>query len=294
MTIQRSLIALALLAGLSVPALAAGDAEMPPKQKWSFSGPFGKYDRGQLQRGFKVYREVCQACHSLSLLSFRNLAEAGGPGFTVPQAGAIAAEYQVRDGPNDAGEMFERAGRLADRFPKPFPNDNAARAANGGALPPDLSVIAKARTYERGGFWFLLDLVTQYQEQGPDYLTALLTGYVDAPKDFKLPDGTHYNKYFPGHAIGMPNPLNNDQVTYDDGTPQTALQYAKDVTAFMMWAAEPHMEARKRIGLQVMLFLIVLAGLMYFTKKKVWAAVKADPEMLEEKRAPSEYKRPVS
>jgi cytochrome c1 len=294
MTIQRSLIALALVAGLSVPAFAAGDAEMPPKQKWSFSGPFGKFDRGQLQRGFKVYREVCQACHSLSLLSFRNLAEPGGPGFTTRQAAAIAAEYQVKDGPNDAGEMFDRAGRLADRFPKPFPNGNAARAANGGALPPDLSVIAKARTYERGGLWFLLDLVTQYQEQGPDYLTALLTGYVEAPKGFALPDGTHYNKYFPGHAIGMPNPLSDDQVTYEDGSPQTALQYAKDVTAFMMWAAEPHMEARKRIGLQVMLFLIVLAGLMYFTKKKVWAAVKAHPEILEEKRAPTEYKRPVS
>jgi cytochrome c1 len=289
MTMQRSLLALALVVGLSAPALAAGEAEMPTKQKWSFSGPVGKFDRGQLQRGFKVYREVCQACHSLSLLSFRNLAEAGGPGFTMPQAAAIAAEYQVKDGPNDAGEMFDRAGRLADRFPKPFPNDNAARAANGGALPPDLSIIAKARTYERGGFWFLLDLVTQYQEQGPDYITSLLTGYVDAPSGFTLPEGTHYNKYFPGHAIGMPNPLSDDQVTYDDGAPQTALQYAKDVTAFMMWAAEPHMEARKRLGMQVMIFLLIFAGLMYFTKKKVWAAVKG-PEMLNEKRAPTEYK----
>jgi ubiquinol-cytochrome c reductase cytochrome b/c1 subunit len=272
MTMQRSLLALALVFGLSAPALAAEGADTPPKQKWSFWGPVGKYDRGQLQRGFKVYREVCQGCHSLSLLSFRNLAEPGGPGFTQAQAAAVAAEYKVQDGPNDAGEMFERAGRLADRFPKPFPNDNAARAANGGALPPDLSVIAKARTYERGGLWFLLDIITQYQEQGPDYITALLTGYVDAPKDFKLPDGASYNRYFPGHAIGMPAPLSDGQVTFDDGAPQTAAQYAKDVTGFLMWAAEPHMEARKRLGLQVMIFLLVFAGLLYFTKKKVWAA----------------------
>jgi len=289
MTMQRSLLALALIAGLSTPVLAAGPAEMPPKQSWSFAGPFGKFDRGQLQRGFKVYREVCQACHSLSLVSFRNLAEAGGPGFTPRQAAAIAAEYQVQDGPNDAGEMFDRPGRVADRFPKPFPNDNAARAANGGALPPDLSVMAKARTYERGGLWFMLDIFTQYVEQGPDYLTAMLTGYAEAPKDFTLPAGTHYNKYFPGHAIGMPNPLSDGQVTYDDGAPQTAQQYAKDVTAFMMWTAEPHLEARKRLGLQVIIFLLVLAGLMYFTKKKVWAAVKAHPETVDETRAQAKH-----
>ena len=272
MTISRTLLALALVAGLAGPALAAGEAETPPKQKWSFWGPVGKYDRAQLQRGFKVYREVCQSCHSLSLVAFRNLAEPGGPGFTRAQAAAIAAEYQIKDGPNDEGEMFERPGRLADRFPKPFPNDNAARAANGGALPPDLSVIAKARTYERGGLWFILDLFTQYVEQGPDYLVALMTGYAEPPEGFNLPPGTHYNRYFPGQAIGMPNPISDDQVTYDDGTPQTVQQYAKDVTAFLMWAAEPHLEARKRIGLQVMIFLLIFAGLMYFTKKKVWAS----------------------
>ncbi len=290
MTMQRSFIALALALGLTGPVLAAGEAEQPPKQSWSFSGPIGTFDRGELQRGFKVYREVCQSCHSLSLVAFRNLAEAGGPGFTMPQAAAIAAEYKVQDGPNDAGEMFERAGRLADHFPKPFPNDNAARAANGGALPPDLSLITKARTYERGGFWFLLDLVTQYQEQGPDYITALMQGYTEAPKGFSAPEGTHYNKFFPGHAIGMPNPLSDGQVTYDDGAPQTVAQYAKDVTAFLMWTAEPHMEARKRLGLQVMIFLLFFAGLMYFTKKKVWAAVKAHPEMLEGQRASTENK----
>jgi cytochrome c1 len=290
MTMQRSFIALALVLGMAAPAVAAEGQEQPPKQSWSFSGPVGKFDRAQLQRGFKVYREVCQSCHSLSLISFRNLAEPGGPGFTSAQAAAVAAEYKIQDGPNDAGEMFERPGRLADRFPKPFPNDNAARAANGGALPPDLSLIAKARTYERGGFWFLLDLVTQYQEQGPDYIDALLQGYTEAPKDFTLPPGTNYNKYFPGHAIGMPAPLSDGQVTYDDGSPQTLAQYSKDVTAFLMWTAEPHMEARKRLGIQVMLFLLVFAVLLYFTKKKVWAAVKEHPELLEGQRAPTEYK----
>jgi ubiquinol-cytochrome c reductase cytochrome b/c1 subunit len=279
MTLQRSLLALALAAGLSAPfAMTAGAAEgtpEPPRQKWSFSGPFGLYDRAQLQRGFKVYKEVCASCHSLSLVAFRNLADPGGPGYTPAQAAAVAAEYKVQDGPNDAGEMFERAGRPADRFPKPFPNDNAARAANGGALPPDLSVMAKARTYERGFPRFIIDIFTQYQEQGPDYLVALMNGYEDAPKGFVLPEGSNYNKYFPGHAIGMPKPLNPDQVTYDDGSPQTVDQYAKDVTAFLMWTAEPHMEARKRIGFQVMIFLIVFAGLLYFTKKKVWADVHA-------------------
>ena len=233
----------------------------------------GMFDQGQLQRGFKVYREVCQACHSLSLLSFRNLGEPGGPSFTEAQVRAIAAQYTVKDGPNDEGEMFDRPAGPADRFPKPFPNDNAARTANGGALPPDMSVIAKARTYERGFPWFLIDIVTQFQEQGPDYIVALLKGYTDAPQGFQLPAGSHYNKYFPGHAIGMPSPLSDGQVTYDDGAPQTLDQYAKDVSAFLMWAAEPHMTARKRVGFQVMIFLIVFAGLLYFTKKKVWADV---------------------
>lgn len=276
MTMHRSFLALALALAIASPALAAGDdTPQPAKQKWSFSGPFGKYDRGQLQRGFKVYREVCQGCHSLSLVAFRTLGDPGGPAFTLPQVRAIALDYKIQDGPNDAGEMFERQGRPADYFPKPFPNDNAARNANGGALPPDLSVIAKARTYERGGLWFLLDIVTQYQEQGPDYLTALMQGYEAAPKGFNLPAGTHYNKYFPGHAIGMPAPLSDGQVTYDDGAPQTVAQYAKDVSAFLMWTAEPHMEARKRLGFQVMIFLLVFAVMLYFTKKKVWASVHA-------------------
>lgn len=275
MTMNKKLLALAIagaLTALAAPAFAAGEAPQPPRQTWSFAGPFGKYDQAQLQRGFKVYKEVCAACHSMSMVSFRNLAEAGGPGFSVAQAAAVAKDYKIKDGPNDAGEMFERDGRVADRFPSPFANDNAARAANGGALPPDLSVIAKARTYERGFPWFVLDMITQYQEQGPDYLVALMIGYVEAPKDMQMPAGMNYNTYFPGHMIGMPAPLTKDQVTFDDGTPATVEQMAKDVSAFLMWTAEPHLTARKRLGFQVMIFLIVLSGLLYFTKKKVWAA----------------------
>ena len=265
-------LAAAMLAGGADNARAAEAGPKPPAVSWSFSGPFGKFDRAQLQRGYKVYKEVCATCHSMSLVHFRNLADPGGPGFTPAQALAVASEYQVKDGPNDAGEMFERPGRLADKFPSPFPNENAARASNGGAYPPDLSLIAKARTYERGIPQFFFDLFTQYQEQGPDYIHALLTGYTDnPPADFKVPEGAYYNTYFPGHAIKMPKPISADQVTYDDGSPQTVEQYSRDVTAFLMWAAEPHMEARKRLGFQVMIFLIVLSGLIYFTKRKVWA-----------------------
>jgi ubiquinol-cytochrome c reductase cytochrome b/c1 subunit len=246
--------------------------DTPPSQSWSFAGPFGKFDRGQLQRGYKIYKEVCSTCHSMNLMHFRNLADPGGPGFSLAQATAVAADYKVQDGPNDAGEMFERPGRIADKFPAPFANEQAARAANGGALPPDLSLIAKARSYERGFPAVIFDFFRQFQEQGPNYVSAILQGFVDPPpKDFKLPEGSYYNTYFPGHAIKMPKPLSDDQVTYDDGTPQKLDQYAKDVAAFLMWTAEPHLEDRKRMGMQVMIFLIIFAGLMYFTKKKVWA-----------------------
>jgi cytochrome c1 len=268
---SRSILALLVAASLLTaiaPAHAAEGQPPPPRQKWSFSGPFGHYDRAQLQRGFKVYREVCQVCHGLKLLSFRNLADLG---YSEAQVKAIAAEYKVQDGPNDQGEMFEREGRPADRFPPPWPNENAARARYNG-VPPDFSVLAKARTYERGFPWFILDLFTQYQEQGVDYIQALLVGYKDKPPEgFALPQGTSYNEYFPGHAIAMPPPLTDKQVDYTDGSPTTVDQYSKDVTAFMMWAAEPHMEKRKRIGFQVMIFLVVFAFLLYFTKKKVWA-----------------------
>ena len=268
MVIARTLFAAAVSLALAVPALAQEhDAPNPPKNTWSFAGPFGKYDRGQLQRGLKVYREVCATCHGLTLVAFRNLAEAGGPELSTAQAEAIAAEYRVQDGPNDQGEMFERPGRLADHFPAPFPNEQAARARYGG-YPVDQSVIAKARGIERGFPWFILDAITQYQEQGADYIVALMQGYEDPPPGVTIPPGLSYNKYFPSHALAMPQPLSDGRVEYTDGSPQTVAQYSKDVAAFLMWAAEPHLEARKRIGFQVMVFLIVFAGLMYFTKKK--------------------------
>jgi ubiquinol-cytochrome c reductase cytochrome b/c1 subunit len=265
-------IALAVAGALFASSTQNARAEeIPPSQKWSFAGPFGKYDRGALQRGLKIYKEVCSNCHGLSYIAFRNLADPGGPGYSAAQAAAFASEYKIKDGPNDQGDMFERPGRLADYFPSPFANDQAARAANGGGLPPDLSLIAKARSYERGFPWFIIDFFSQFQEQGPNYVAAVLQGYEKKPANFSLPEGNYYNKYFPGHAIKMPQPLANGQVTFDDGSPATLEQYAKDIATFLMWAAEPQMEARKRLGLQVFVFLILFTGLMYFTKKKVWA-----------------------
>src|SRR5713226_3765116 len=276
MAIARTILALAVWLALAAPALAQDhDTPAPLKLKWSFAGPFGKYDRGQLQRGFKVYREVCAVCHGLTLVAFRTLADPGGPGFTPAQAAAIAAEYEVKGEPNDQGEVKDRPGRPADYFPAPYPNEQAARARYNG-VPPDLSVIAKARSYERGFPWWVGDMLTQYQEHGVDYLTALLQGYQDQPPaGVTLPPGNFYNTYYPGHGIAMPPPLSDKRVDYTDGSPMTVEQFAKDISAFLMWTAEPHLEARKRIGLQVMIFLIVLAGLLYFMKKKVWRQVES-------------------
>jgi ubiquinol-cytochrome c reductase cytochrome b/c1 subunit len=275
MNMQRTIFATVLagsLLALALPASAQNEQVPPPRLKWSFAGPFGQYDQAQLQRGFKIYREVCSNCHSMNLLAFRNLADVGGPGYSEAQAAAVAAEYKIKD-IDDKGEPVERPGRLADHFPAPFPNALAAATAMGVA-PPDMSTLAKARTYQRGFPWFVFDMFTQYQEQGPDYIAAILKGYKDPPpKGFTLPPGGHYNEYFPGHNIAMPPPLSDGQVTYDDGSPQTVEQYSKDVAAFLMWAAEPSLDARKRIGFQVMIFLIVFAGLLYFTKKKVWSDV---------------------
>lgn len=280
MSIFRSTLAAAALAALAftAPAQAAGSGVKPPELNWSFDGPFGQFDRAQLQRGFKVYREVCSACHALSLVRFRNLSQPGGPEFTEAQVRNLAAEYKIQDGPNEQGEMFERPGRAADAFPKPFPNEQAARAANNGAYPYDLSVMAKARNYERGFPLFLFDIITQYQEGGPDYLAAFLTGYTDPPAEHAndLQPGQNWNTYKAGNIISMPNVLQDGVVTYPKGpdgqpsVPETAQQYAKDVTAFLVWAAEPHMEARKRLGFQVLIFLSLFAGLLYFTKKKIW------------------------
>jgi len=266
-------LALGLTALLATPSptLAADEEMSPPRNQWSFAGPAGLFDRGQLQRGFKVFKDVCQNCHGIQLLSFRNLSEPGGLGFTPAQVAVLAAEYTYKE-PNDQGELVDRKGRPADHFPPPtlrFPT----------ATPPDLSVIVKARSYERGFPWFIVDMFTQYQEQGADYLVALLKGYENAPPGVQLPQGAMYNKFFPGHAIAMPPPLSDGRVEYTDGTPATLDQYAKDVTAFLAWAAEPHLEARKRLGMQVFIFLIVLAGLLYLTKKKLWHEVEEPAEV---------------
>ncbi len=271
----RSLVVAAAVIAVAGPAFAAGGKIHLERHHWSFAGPFGTFDRGQLQRGFKVYQEVCASCHGLRLVAFRNLAEEGGPGFTEDQAKVIAAEYTVVDGPDDYGDMFDRPAILADRFPSPFPNEKAARASNNGAYPPDFSLLAKARAAQRGFPWWVFDAFTQYAEQGPDYIASLLTGYVDAPEGKEVPDGQYYNRSFlAGEFISMAPPLFEEAVEYTDGTPMTVEQYAKDVSAFMMWAAEPHLEERKAMGLRVMIFLIVFAGLLYFTKKQIWRNVE--------------------
>ncbi|CAM5451022.1 ubiquinol-cytochrome c reductase cytochrome c1 subunit [Aquamicrobium terrae] len=244
----------------------------PKEMSWSFSGPFGTYDKAQLQRGLKVYKEVCSACHSLDLVAFRTLEDLG---YSEAQIKTLAAEYTIHDGPNDEGDMFDRPGIPSDHFPAPFPNHQAAAAANGGAAPPDLSLIAKARGVERGFPQFVFDIFTQYAAGGPDYIHSLLTGYNEQPPaGMKIPEGTHYNPHFnAGVSLAMPPPLSDDQVTYDDGAPQTVEQYSQDVSAFLMWAAEPHLEDRKKTGFRVMVFLLLFGALMYLTKRKVWANV---------------------
>ena len=243
----------------------------PTEKDWSFAGPFGTYDKGQLQRGLKVYKEVCAACHSMELVAFRTLE---GLGYSEAQVKAFAAEYTVQDGPNADGEMFERPGLPSDHFPSPFPNKEAAAASNNGAAPPDFSLIAKARGVERGFPTFVFDIFTQYAEGGPDYIYSLLTGYQEPPAGTEVAEGTYYNPYFiAGKSLAMAPPLSDGQVTYDDGAPQTVDQYSRDVAAFLTWAAEPHLEDRKKTGFQVMVFLAVFGVLVYLTKRKVWSEV---------------------
>ena len=240
-------------AGIVFAAAAfAAEAPHPPARDWSFDGIFGTFDRGALQRGFQVYGEACAGCHSLRLVAYRNLAAIG---FGAARIKEIAAEAEVTDGPNDDGEMFQRKGRPNDRFVSPFPNANAARAANNGALPPDLSLIVKAR------------------EGGADYVHALVVGFQDPPRDVTLAEGMSYNRYFPGHAMAMPSPLEDDQIEYADKTKATVGQMASDVTAFLAWAAEPELEERKSLGIKTMLFLLVLTGMLYALKRKIWADV---------------------
>jgi ubiquinol-cytochrome c reductase cytochrome c1 subunit len=274
--------ALAAVIGLgSAPVLSAEGGPHPERHSWSFAGIFGTYDQNQLQRGFQVFREVCASCHGARLMAFRNLSEPGGPSFSEAQVKALAAEYEVADPTADGGV---RSGVAADRWPSPFANDQDARDANGGALPPDFSVLAKARGVSDPFPTWVFNYFTAYQEGGADYIHALLTGYhedvpANAPEGFELGDGQYYNDYFPGHAIGMAPPLSDGQLTYTPGedgvaVPETLEQYSTDVSAFMMWMAEPHMVSRKQTGFMVLLFLVVFAGLMFATKRKLWAGIE--------------------
>jgi cytochrome c1 len=250
------------------PATEAGEEQpSPTRQSWSFSGLFGTFDQEQLQRGFKVYHDVCANCHTLSI-PFRTLSDPNGPGFSDAQVKALAATYTVTETePNDKGEYAKRPGRPSDLIPGAYPNPQAA-AATLGKAPPDMSTLVKARKYERGLPWFIFDALPfdQYQEVGADYVYAILNGYTKA-------DDLNWNLYFPGHKIAMPKPLADGQVDYTDGTPTTVPQYSKDVIAFLSWASEPTLVERKRTGLRVMIFLIVLSVLLYFTKKRVWSKV---------------------
>lgn len=242
----------AAILAVAVPALAEEGPALE-HQNWSWHGPFGQYDKAQLRRGFQVYREICSNCHSLKLVAYRNLGELG---FTEDEVKAIAAEKQVQDGPNDQGDMYSRPARPSDRFVPPFPNDQAARVANNGALPPDLSLMAKARV------------------GGPDYIYGILTSFKDTPPEgVTVPDGMYYNTAFPGHQIAMPPPISDDQVTYADGTKASKEQIAKDAVAFLNWTAEPELDQRHSLGIKVLIFVFVLTVLLYALKRKVWADV---------------------
>lgn len=252
-----ALFAAAILTGASVsasvPAFAAGPSVAYKQLDWPFEGPFGTVDDAAAQRGYQVYREVCAACHSMDLVYFRNLEQIG---FSEGEVKTIAAEYTVEDGPDDNGDMFDRPGRPSDSLPAPYANKKAAAASNGGAYPPDLSLMVKARP------------------DGANYMYSLLTGYQEPPADAEENPGKYWNTYFPGHWISMPPPLNEGQVTYGDGTEASVEQMAKDVTVFLQWAAEPEMEARKQTGVKVLLFLLIFTVLFYLSKRRIWSDVK--------------------
>ena len=235
---------------------SAGESYPLLKQDWSFKSFFGTFDRASLQRGYQVYTEVCASCHSLKYVSYRNLAEKGGPEFSIEQAKAIASNFEVTDGPNNDGEMFTRPAKLSDKFVLPYANDQEAKLSNGGAYPPDMSVLVKARA------------------GGADYIYSVILGYEDPPEGMKLDDGVYYNKYMYGNKIKMPPQLYDDLVTYADGTPATPEQMAKDITTFLAWTAEPKLEERHKFGFRAIIYLIILTILVYFSMKRIWSRIE--------------------
>ena len=256
--LKSLLFAVSLLLASTAKLYCAGEGAEPSKVDWSFKGITGKFDRASLQRGFQVYKEVCSSCHSMQYLSYRNLGEAGGPEFSEQEVKAIAASVEITDGPDDQGEMFTRPGRPADKFKNPYPNVKASIAANGGAYPPDMSVLVKARP------------------GGSNYIYSVLVGYEDPPAGVTLDDGVYYNKYMIGNKIKMSSPLSDDIVEYSDGTKATVDQMAKDVTTFLTWAAEPELEERHRTGVKVIIYLILLTTLVYLSMKKIWSRVNTE------------------
>ena len=243
---------------LFIPNITYSAGENYPllKQDWSFKSFFGTFDRASLQRGYQVYTEVCASCHSLKYVSYRNLAEKGGPEFSIEQAKAIASNFEVTDGPNNDGEMFTRPAKLSDKFVMPYANDQEAKLSNGGAYPPDMSVLVKARA------------------GGADYIYSVILGYEDPPEGMKLDDGVYYNKYMYGNKIKMPPQLYDDLVTYADGTPATPEQMAKDVTTFLAWTAEPKLEERHKFGFRAIIYLVILTILVYFSMKRIWSRIE--------------------
>jgi ubiquinol-cytochrome c reductase cytochrome c1 subunit len=251
-------LSFSLLLTSMVPSLGAGSSGELLKVDWSFKGITGKFDRSSLQRGFQVYKEVCSSCHSMQYLSYRNLGESGGPEFSEQEVKAIAASVEIEDGPDTQGEMYTRPGKPADRFKSPYPNVNASIAANGGAYPPDMSVLVKARP------------------GGSNYIYSVLMGYEDPPAGMNLDDGVYYNKYMIGNKIKMSSPLSEGIVEYTDGTQTSVDQMAKDVTTFLTWAAEPELEERHQTGVKVIIYLILLTTLVYLSMKKIWSGIDTE------------------
>jgi len=254
----KKLIIVILSTLIFIKPLFSAETIDPIKVNWSFKELTGKFDRASLQRGFQVYKEVCSSCHSMQYLSYRNLGEPGGPEFTLEEVKAIAASVEIEDGPDSQGEMFTRPGKPSDKFKSPYPNVEASTVANGGAYPPDMSVLVKARP------------------GGADYMYSVLVGYEDPPAGMKLDDGVYYNKYMIGQKIKMASPLLEGIVEYSDGTEATVDQMAKDVTTFLAWAAEPELEVRHKLGIKVIIYLLLLTILVYLSMKKIWSRIDSE------------------